>query len=195
MSAEGTGAAANTVDETRKLFAGRGSQWYGGEAVSQLEHALQAAWFAEREAASPELIVAALLHDIGHLLQRLPEDAVEQGLDDRHEAAAITWLAHRFPPSVYEPVGLHVAAKRYLCAADPAYLAQLSPTSQGSLRLQGGPMSPDERLQFEQHPYFEDAVRLRKWDDAAKVAGLKTPTLDHFVSYLQRVHNSAGTAP
>ncbi len=82
-----------------------------------------------------------------------------------------------FGPEVYEPVHLHVAAKRYLCATDPAYFTRLSPASVQSLQLQGGPMSADEIAAFESNPYFREAVRLRHWDDKAKVPGLATASL------------------
>lgn len=175
-----------TMDEIQCLFQARGRAWYGGEAVSQLEHALQSAMFAERESAPPELVVAALLHDVGHLLHDLPEDAADQGVDDQHETVALDWLSRRFGPAVAEPVAMHVAAKRYLCAVDADYLARLSPASRQSLRVQGGPMTREEISSFEERPFFADALRLRRWDDAAKVAGLATPTLDHFAPWIQR---------
>jgi phosphonate degradation associated HDIG domain protein len=177
-------AVGETVKEVHRLFESRGSAWYGGEAVSQLEHALQAAMFAERDAATAELIVAALLHDVGHLLHDLPENVAEQGVDDRHEMLARPWLSKRFSPAVVEPVEMHVAAKRYLCAVDADYMLLLSPASQQSLQLQGGPMSGDEVSEFGRRSFFADAVRLRKWDDAAKVVGMKTPPLEHFGSYI-----------
>ncbi len=183
--------ATPTMKEVKCLFEARGSAWYGGEAVSQLEHALQAATFAERESAPPALIVAALLHDVGHLLHDLPENAAHNGIDDRHEALATAWLSRRFGPDVAEPAGMHVAAKRYLCAVDADYMARLSPASQQSLRVQGGPMSDDEVSEFENSPFFADAVRLRRWDDAAKIAGLETPPLDHFAPYVHRVSTVA----
>jgi phosphonate degradation associated HDIG domain protein len=168
------------------LFARRGDSEYGGEAVTQLEHALQAAAFAEREGATPELISAALLHDVGHLLHDLPEDAPDQGIDDRHETLAAAWLAQRFQPAVVAPVAMHVAAKRYLCAVDSGYLGRLSQPSVQSLAMQGGPMTADEIGRFESRPHFQDAVRLRRWDDAAKVVGMVTPDLDHFASYIDQ---------
>ena len=174
----------STTDEVLALFCQRGGSQYGGEAVTQREHALQAATFAEREGASPELIAAALIHDVGHLLHDLPADAPDRGVDDRHEKLAAAWLAQRFGPPVVAPVAMHVAAKRYLCAVDPAYLGQLSQPSVQSLALQGGPMTRDEIIQFETRPYFQDAVRLRRWDDAAKVVGMATPELDHFAPFL-----------
>ncbi|MCA9067987.1 MAG: HD domain-containing protein [Planctomycetaceae bacterium] len=175
------------VDEILALFRSRGDSEYGGEQVTQQEHALQCALLAETEHASPALIVASLLHDIGHLLHDLPQEAPEQGIDDHHETSAAAWLRKRFPESVTEPVRLHVAAKRYLCAVDAKYRDQLSLPLVTSLRLQGGPMSPQEVEQFEQNPFAGDAVQLRRWDDEAKIPALATPPLSHFTSYLEQV--------
>jgi phosphonate degradation associated HDIG domain protein len=176
--------------EVLELFRDRGASQYGGEAVSQQEHALQAAWFAERAGAETALIAAALLHDVGHLLHHLPDDAPDRGVDDRHEALAARWLAERFPREVVEPVRLHVAAKRYLCATDSAYASQLSPASVLSLKLQGGPMSAEETRQFGVQLFCERAVALRRWDDAAKVPELKTPPLEHFAAHLDQCARS-----
>ena len=176
-----------TTLEILHLFRERGNSLYGGEAVTQLEHALQAAFFAERENATPELISAALLHDVGHLLHSLPDTAPDEGIDDRHESLAAGWLSGRFAPAVAAPVAMHVAAKRYLCAVNPDYLGQLSGPSIQSLQLQGGPMTADEIAQFESRPHFQDAVRLRQWDDAAKVVGMSTPDLEHFAAYIDEV--------
>jgi phosphonate degradation associated HDIG domain protein len=175
------------VDDVLRLFHERGGSNYGHEAVTQLQHALQAALFAEQSGASPELIVAALLHDVGHLLHDLPEDAPDRGVDDRHETRAAQWLRQRFGPGVVEPVAWHVAAKRYLCATDPVYANQLSPPSLQSLRLQGGPMTPEDCREFERRRGFREAVQLRRWDDAAKVVGLATPSLEHFVPMIDAV--------
>jgi phosphonate degradation associated HDIG domain protein len=168
-----------------RLFAERGAEEYHGEAVSQLEHALQTAAAGEREGAAPELIVAALLHDIGHLLQSHGESAAERGIDDRHESLGQRFLEKHFGPAVTEPVRLHVAAKRYLCAVESEYLALLSPASRRSLGLQGGLMSPNEVADFEREEYYQGACQLRRWDDIAKVKGMATPTLKHFNKYLQ----------
>lgn len=170
-----------------RLFDERGDSEYGGEAVTQQQHALQAALFAEQAQSTPALIVAALLHDVGHLLHRLPDDAPEQGVDDRHESLAARFLRKHFSDEVVEPIRLHVAAKRYLCAIEPAYLGQLSPPSLLSLQLQGGPMSEAERQEFAEGPFCEAAVALRRWDDAAKDPDLQTPPLDHFATYIDRV--------
>src|ERR1700722_17902635 len=125
------------TDEILALFARRGAAAYFGESVSTTEHALQAAYFAQGEAASPSLIVAALLHDVGHLVEDVPDDLADWTEDAGHERVGARWLAARFPPEVAEPVRLHVPAKRYLLATDPGYLARLSPASVVTLRLQG----------------------------------------------------------
>ena len=173
------------IDEILKLFDTRGDEAYFGEPVSQKEHALQAAYQAEQEGAPRSLVVAALLHDIGHLAHNLPEDIADRGLDARHESAGEAWLARHFPPEVTEPVKLHVAAKRYLCKTDSEYLAQLSPTSVQSLALQGGPFSDSEVREFEQHRYFREAIRLRHWDDRAKIPSLNVPGLEHYRGVLE----------
>lgn len=175
----------NSVDTIIKLLESRGDSQYGGEAVTQLEHALQAATLAEREQASAALISAALLHDLGHLLHNLPDHSPDDGVDDHHETSAGNFLRKHFPPAVTEPVRLHVAAKRYLCTVEPGYLEQLSQPSIVSLRLQGGPMSPEEVEAFESLDFAEDAVRLRKWDDEAKIPNFVTPAIAHFEPYLR----------
>ena len=168
------------IQEIIRLFETRGGSRYGGEAVTQLEHALQCATLAESESASSELIVASLLHDIGHLLHQLPDDAPDNGVDDRHEFSADRYLAGIFPPGVTEPIRLHVEAKRYLCATDVSYQEQLSEPSKTSLQLQGGKMTETEVADFEQLPFARDAVRLRHWDDAAKDPAFRTPPISHF---------------
>jgi phosphonate degradation associated HDIG domain protein len=172
------------VEEIESLFARRGAAEYVGEPVSQLEHALQAAYLAEQDGASPALITAALLHDIGHLLDDNADDPAKMDSDLAHEATAARWLATAFPEAVTRPVELHVAAKRYLCATDPGYFANLSPASVASLRLQGGPMSADEAAAFRRDAYANDAISLRRWDERAKVPGQVTPSLTHFLRYV-----------
>jgi len=115
------------VDEIRTRFSEKGNEMYAGEAVSQTEHALQAAFSAEQAGESPELIVAALLHDIGHLLHKHPENCATQGIDDLHETIGAQWLIRYFPPEVTEPIRLHVDAKRYRCTTDAEYASRLSP--------------------------------------------------------------------
>jgi phosphonate degradation associated HDIG domain protein len=168
------------VDQILDLFRKRGDSEYGGEAVTQEQHALQAALIAERAGATPALIAAALLHDVGHLLHNLPDDAPDHDIDDHHELLAGRWLQRFFPPEVVEPVRLHVPAKRYLCSVDPTYHAGLSEPSKVSLRLQGGPMTPDEAREFEASPHFAAAISLRKFDEAAKDPDMVTPPVSHY---------------
>lgn len=167
-----------------ECFRLRGHSSYGKEVVSQLEHALQSAYAAERSNASPQLIAACLLHDVGHLLHDLPDDASEKGIDDEHEQLGAAWLAEYFGPEVVEPIRLHVAAKRYLCAVDSEYFSKLSPPSIQSLKLQGGPMSKTQAAHFELHPQFAAAIQLRRFDDQAKIPNLPTPPLEHFAEHL-----------
>jgi len=177
----------NIVEEIIGLFARRGGDVYFGEPVSQLEHALQTAGQAEQEGASDTLIAAALLHDVGHLLHKLPEDIADRGVDGRHEQVGAMWLARYFPEAVAEPIRLHVAAKRYLCAMNDEYQRGLSTASIQSLALQGGPMSDEEVRAFEASPYARECLRLRRWDDLAKVAGSKAPGLPHYRYLLEKL--------
>jgi [1-hydroxy-2-(trimethylamino)ethyl]phosphonate dioxygenase len=177
----------SVITTIERLFRERGSTAYLGEPVSQLEHALQSAHAAEREGASPALIAAALLHDVGHLLHALGEDAADCGLDDRHEELGERFLARYFPLGVSEPVQLHVAAKRYLCATVAEYRDRLSPASRQSLQLQGGPLNSAEAEAFRAGPHADAAVMLRRWDDAAKVSGQPTPPLEHYLSVVASV--------
>ncbi len=169
-----------TIDELFRTFRERGHGAYLGEPVSIVEHSLQTAHLAEQDGAHPTLVAAALLHDYGHLIHDLPEDSAEHGVDTAHEDVAHAFLARHFGPEVVEPIRLHVAAKRYLCAVDPLYLSELSPASLLSLELQGGPYGEQEVAEFERSPHAEDAVRLRRYDDAGKVSGAATPDLEHF---------------
>jgi [1-hydroxy-2-(trimethylamino)ethyl]phosphonate dioxygenase len=171
-------------EEVLDLFERKGREAYFGEEISILEHSLQAAWFAQQSGAEPHVVVAALLHDVGHLLHEMPEDIAEHGVDARHEVIGEAWLRPRFGPEISEPVRLHVDAKRYLCAVEPEYLKELSPSSIQSLQLQGGPFRDDEGRAFEQNPHFRAAVALRRWDDAAKSTELKVPALDHYLEFV-----------
>jgi [1-hydroxy-2-(trimethylamino)ethyl]phosphonate dioxygenase len=175
----------SVADEILEVFEKRGAGAYFGEPVSQMEHALQAAHFAEKENAPAHLVVAALVHDIGHLLEETPEDIADHGIDAKHEEIGQAWLQKRFGPEVWEPVFLHVAAKRYLCATDHAYLGKLSPASVLSLKLQGGPMSETEVRRFESNRFSQEAVQLRRWDDLAKVQGLRTAPLNDYRSLIE----------
>lgn len=175
----------HTVDEVIDLFRQGGGERYFGEAITQSEHALQSAWLAEKAGASPALIGAALLHDIGHLLHGLGEDIADEDIDARHEAVGAAYLAQRFNTELVAAVSLHVMAKRYLVGTDPAYAANLSPASVHSLELQGGPMGPEEAAEFAAKKAAAGAIALRRWDDEAKIVGLKTPDFAHFRPYLE----------
>lgn len=173
------------VDEIFALFDGASGRQYGGECVTQLAHALQCAAAAEREGAAAALIVAALLHDVGHLVHDLGPRPAARGIDDRHEEGGALWLRRWFGAEVSEPVRLHVAAKRYLCAVEPGYFATLSTASVRSLELQGGRFDAAGAAAFIAEPHAEEAVRLRRWDEAAKEPDLATPDLAHFRPYIE----------
>jgi len=173
------------AEEIFAIYERRGSGAYFGERVSMTEHGLQAAWFAQQEGAPPALVVAALLHDIGHLIEVVPDDLADWNTDAHHEEVGSRWLARHFDPEISEPVRLHVPAKRYLCATDTTYYGMLSEASVVTLKLQGGPMSPGEVLQFESQPYFREAIRVRRWDDQGKVAGLPTHALADYRELIQ----------
>jgi phosphonate degradation associated HDIG domain protein len=170
--------------ELLDIFVGRATRRYGLSAISQLQHALQAATLAEADDAPPATVLASLLHDVGHMIHHLGEDPAGRGVDDVHEELGARWLAERFAPEVSEPVRLHVAAKRYLCAIESDYFGKLSPDSVRSLGLQGGPMSADEIEQFRRNPLHAEAVRLRRFDEAAKDPRATTPDFDHFLRHV-----------
>ncbi len=175
----------NIADEILGIFNRRGAGAYFGEEVSMTEHALQAAYFAQAAAAPPALVLAALLHDIGHLIEDVPDDLADWTLDAHHEQVGGDWLAKRFSPEVSEPVRLHVPAKRYLLATDATYFAKLSPASVVTLKLQGGPMTAQEVAEFEAERYGREAVLIRQCDDQGKVAGLKPPGLADYCSMIE----------
>lgn len=179
--------AATTVAEIEYLLEERGTSQYGNEAVSQLEHALQCAWLAEKAGETPETVAAALLHDLGHLVAvdhaRRADPAKRR--DDLHQFAALPFLRGLLPPAVLEPIRLHVDAKRYLCGTDPGYAEILSPASTLSLALQGGIHSPAQARAFMEQPFAAEAVRLRRYDDLAKVPGQATPSLGHFLGVVE----------
>lgn len=178
---------ALSLDDIRHLFDEHGSIAYSGEPVTQLQHALQSATLAEQAGASRELIVAALLHDLGHLLNPQGETPSERGIDDLHQYFALPFLRPLFSDAVLEPIRLHVDAKRCLCAIDASYHARLSADSLRSLQLQGG-IFDDETVQaFLPKPYARDAIALRRWDDEAKDARRVTPALPHFMEIVASV--------
>jgi len=179
-------SSAAFLAKIEELFPTRGDALHGGEAVSQLEHALQAAWLAEQAHEPPAIIVAALLHDVGHLLHAHGDECAEQGIDDVHEELGMRFLTKFFGPDVTEPVRLHVQAKRFLCHVEPGYHAALSAPSRLSLQLQGGPMTEGEAEAFRENPHSAAACALRKFDDKAKVAELPTPSYSYFAPLLEK---------
>jgi gamma-butyrobetaine dioxygenase len=164
------------IEAIAKLFAGPGSRDYLGEAVTIGEHMRQAGALAEAAGAPAPLVAAALLHDIGHL---------RSATDARHGPVGAQWLGQWFGPAVTEPVRLHVAAKRYLCAVEPGYLGLLSAESVRTLALQGGPMTPEQAAAFGTLPCAHDAVAVRRWDDQAKDPAVTAPAFAHFEALLR----------
>jgi gamma-butyrobetaine dioxygenase len=174
------------VDAVFALFERWGAHTYD-ETIPQVEHALQTAALALRAGAREELVAAALLHDVGHLLD-LDAGRVPDGQDLRHEDAGAAWLRERgFPPAVTAPVALHVRAKRYLCAVEPGYASTLSAGSVRSLERQGGRMDDEEAASFARLPGAPDAVALRRWDDAGKVEDLDVADLASYRKLLERL--------
>ena len=177
---------ALTIYDIEQLFEQRGHEQYTGEAVSHLEHALQSASLGEREGASDELVTAALLHDLGHLLHDMPGTPSLRGVDDVHQYRVVPFLRGLFPNEVIDAIQRHVDAKRYLCATQSGYYESLSNDSKRSLQLQGGIFSTEQAQQFIAEPGAPGAVRLRVWDDLAKHAGTPTPPLAHFMQRARR---------
>jgi phosphonate degradation associated HDIG domain protein len=178
---------ASEVAAFFELFDRRGHEHYG-EDVTQTQHALQCASLAERDGADEELVVAALLHDVGHLAVEPHGSTWRDDVDDdRHEAIGARLLASAFGPKVSAPVALHVVAKRWRCSVDPDYRDALSAASAASLLAQGGPLDAEACRRFEGHRRFVDAVALRAWDDAAKDPRVPTGELGAFGPLLARV--------
>ena len=178
-----------SLSEISELLQDHGQKQYGMEAVNQLEHALQCADLAEQAGETPASIVAALLHDLGHMLvsHQKGQQEMDTSKDDLHQFMALPFLRPLFPDAVLEPIRMHVDAKRYLCLIDPGYWADLSPASKHSLELQGGTFVESEAKAFIQQPYASEAVRLRRYDDLAKKPRKVTPPLSHFESYFIQV--------
>jgi phosphonate degradation associated HDIG domain protein len=177
--------ATEVADHVFALFADRGGSYYD-EAVTQTQHAAQSAALADAENASAAMTVAALLHDIGHLVvdeHNNHDDFLRE--NEKHELIAATILSRWFPPSVTSPIALHVGAKRYLVATDPSYFDGLSQASVQSLLVQGGPMSREEVAKFGRLRRADDACRLRRWDDRAKIPGRRVPPLEHYRERLE----------
>ncbi len=177
----------HSIEDIEKLFLDVGHIAYAGEGISQLEHALQCGQLAEQAGAGAALITAALLHDIGHLLNPKGDTPSARGIDDQHQFVASHHLKSLFQQDVVAPVHLHVLGKRALCATEAEYYAALSPDSKRSMTLQGGPLSPHELEEFLAMPYAKDAMQLRRWDDLAKTPNRATPALEHFLTIARSV--------
>jgi phosphonate degradation associated HDIG domain protein len=177
-----------TLEDVLNTYREHGHRLYG-ESVTELQHALQCATFAQRANEPPVVVAAALLHDYGHLCHQLGEDIADRGVDARHEHIGANLLRGLFVDEVVDAGRLHVAAKRYLCWKEPGYFDELSEASRQSLRLQGGPMTDAEAREFEREPHFELAVRVRRYDDMGKVPEMKTADLDSFLPLLESFLN------
>jgi phosphonate degradation associated HDIG domain protein len=171
----------NIIAFLADIFNRLGTDSYLGEAVSMSEHMLQTAQNAENAGESKATITAALLHDIGHYTGEFPENYIDLGLNNRHETMGSAILEKFFPPEVTEPVRWHVEAKRYLCATDRGYFSGLSEASIKTLELQGGPLDEDGVREFEQNPHLDAIVRVRRYDDGGKVAGVKTQDVHYYL--------------
>lgn len=169
------------------IYDHRATRPYGLSGVNQREHALQAASLAVDLGCGDDLVIAALLHDVGHMVHCMGDHPAADGVDDRHERIGADWIAQFFPISVHEPVRLHVAAKRYLCTVETDYLSRLSADSVQSLRLQGGLMTFDEKYNFEGNPFHSQAVILRRLDERAKRVGVSHTDLQAFRSNVERL--------
>jgi phosphonate degradation associated HDIG domain protein len=180
---------ALSISDIEHLFITRGAQQYGGEAVSQIEHALQCAELADEAGESDATVAACLLHDLGHLLAAQARGQADEahGVDDLHQFVPMPFLRSLFDDAVLEPIRLHVDAKRYLCTAEPGYWDTLSPASKASLILQGGPLSEAQAQAFEAQPYWAEAARLRRYDDLAKVPHKTTRPLGAYLERLKDV--------
>ena len=168
------------VDHLEDVFRRRGAESYLGEQVTMAQHMLQTAQCAEQAGADNSQIVAALLHDIGHYKNEIPETSLAKGVNNFHEEAGANFLEDFFPKSVVEPIRQHVAAKRYLCAVNPRYFKRLSPASVHSLKLQGGPMNIEEVKEFEKNDYLEQSIQLRYWDEDGKDPERKHPPFSYY---------------
>ena len=172
------------VDAIFSRFAAKGDRLYG-EDVSELQHALQCAAFAKQFNEPDDLVAAALLHDYGHLMHDLGETIADEGIDAQHEELGARELAKWFPAKIVDPIRMHVDSKRYLCWKDRRYFDGLSAASRTSLAIQGGVMNDAQAQAFEKLPHFDEAIRLRRYDDMGKVKDMVTPPLESYRSLLE----------
>ena len=188
MTAKPEELNADTIVEfLASIFERRGSEEYLGEPVTMGEHMLQGATIAEQNGQPDEIVVGALLHDIGHFTSEFGTFSMDDVEDRHHEDAGAEVLERFFPSVVTDCCRYHVAAKRYLCATKPAYFDRLSEASVHSLNLQGGPMSAEEVAEFEKNPNLKEIIAVRYLDEAGKIAGMKTPGFRHFAPKVQRL--------
>ena len=178
------------IDSLAQSFEKYGSGGYGVR-VTMAEHMLQAAAQAAAMGAAPSLIAAALLHDVGMFIEGGEADGVQRD----HAVLGAAYLSKYFPASVCDPIGMHVAAKRYLCGVDPGYYSKLSAASVRTLGLQGGPMSKHECAAFERGPHAQAAVQLRQWDDAAKIEDLDVPSFESYRGLLESLLVGGANGP
>lgn len=179
--------SSTIVEFIADIFHRRGHEEYLGEPVTMAEHMLQGAHFAVSQDESDEIVVAALLHDIGHFTSEFGMFSMEDTQDRWHENAGAEVLEAFFPSLISDCVRYHVAAKRYLCATSPEYFDQLSEASVHSLNLQGGPMNTTEVVAFEQNPNLDAIIKVRKFDDRGKIAGLETQPFTHYIPMIQSI--------
>lgn len=152
-----------------------------GEDISMREHMLQTACLAENNGEDNRVVVAALLHDYGHLICNMPNDSFERGRDNCHESLGATALEKWFDDDIVDAVRLHVEAKRYLCTANSEYIDKLSQASVATLAIQGGPMNHQEMRRFQQEKGYEMAIRIRVYDDRGKVPEMQRPALEQYI--------------
>ena len=177
----------NIVALIGDIFERCGDEEYLGEPVTMEQHMLQGATIAENSGMPEDIIVGALLHDIGHFTSEFGTFSMADTEDRFHEEAGAAVLAQFFPSVIVDCVRYHVAAKRYLCATRPEYFERLSEASVHSLNLQGGPMSAEEVAVFEQNPNLEKIVQVRYLDEAGKDPLMQTPDFWHFAPMVQRI--------
>jgi len=178
-------SADSIVDHIEDVFRRRGAESYLGEQVTMAQHMLQTAQCAEQAGADNSQIVAALLHDIGHYKNEIPETSLAKGINNFHEEAGANFLEDFFPLSVVEPIRQHVDAKRYLCAVKSDYLERLSPASVHTLNLQGGSMNKEEVTEFEKNDYLEQCIQLRYWDEEGKDPEREHPPFAYYRSLIE----------
>ena len=178
--------ACAVIDGLLDLIDRLGHVPYGTAQLSEYDHAVQCADLARTAGADDALVVAALLHDIGHLVVKAAMGEAALGIDNKHEAVGAVFLAPLFPAAVTEPIRLHVAAKRYLAATDTTYRNALSPAAARSLARQGGAFTPEQCEAFEALAFHAEAVQLRRWDDLAMVPEHVPAELRDFADVMQR---------